>query len=77
MYDVIIIGAGIGGLTCASKLAAHGKKVLLLEKIFFLGGSSCIFKRGEFIFPMGPLSFSHPEFVKTILSEVGINEEIS
>ena len=31
-YDVIIIGSGIGGLTCASLLSAQKKKVLLLEK---------------------------------------------
>ena len=76
MYDAIIIGAGVGGLTCASKLASSGKKVLVLEKIFFIGGSSCIFKRGDFIFPMGPLSFSHPSLVQRMLKEVGVQEEI-
>ena len=43
MYDAIIIGAGIGGLTCASRLASSGKKVLVLERIFYLGGSSSVF----------------------------------
>jgi len=31
-YDVIVIGAGMGGLTVASQLAAKGQSVLLLEK---------------------------------------------
>ncbi|MBI4699502.1 MAG: NAD(P)/FAD-dependent oxidoreductase, partial [Nitrospirae bacterium] len=31
-YDVIIIGAGIGGLTCGSYLAKAGMKVLIVEK---------------------------------------------
>ena len=31
-YDVIVIGAGMGGLTAASLLAKAGKKVLLVEK---------------------------------------------
>ena len=76
MYDAIVIGAGVGGLACASRLASNGKQVLVLERIFFLGGSSCIFKRGDFIFPMGPLSFSHPELVKKMLEEIGISEKI-
>ncbi|MBN1215317.1 MAG: NAD(P)-binding protein, partial [Candidatus Lokiarchaeota archaeon] len=76
MYDIIIIGAGIGGLIAASKLVSYGKKILILERNSFLGGSSSIFKRGDFVFPMGPLSFSYPNLVKKILKEVGIEDEI-
>ncbi len=32
MYDAIIIGGGMGGLTTASQMAAKGAKVLVLEK---------------------------------------------
>jgi len=31
-YDAIIIGAGMGGLTCGAKLAKDGKKVLLVKQ---------------------------------------------
>ncbi|MFZ2097145.1 MAG: FAD-dependent oxidoreductase [Anaerolineales bacterium] len=37
-YDVIIIGAGIGGLMTAAGLARAGKKVLVLEQLGFIGG---------------------------------------
>ena len=77
MYDAIIVGAGIGGLTCASKLALNSKKVLIVEKIHHVGGTSHIFKRGDYYFPMGPLSFSFPNYVKEILADVGVNEDIS
>lgn len=76
MYDVIVIGAGIGGLTCAAKLAKNGKSVLLLEKNPHIGGTSDIFRRGEYYFPMGPLSFSSPDVVLEILKEIGINKKI-
>jgi phytoene dehydrogenase-like protein len=70
-YDVIVIGAGIGGLSCAAKLAKSGKKVLALEKNRHIGGTSYIFRRKGYSFPMGPLGFSFPGRVKTFLSEVG------
>ena len=37
-YDVVIIGAGIGGLMTAAGLARAGKKVLVLEQMSFIGG---------------------------------------
>ncbi|MBD3196438.1 MAG: FAD-dependent oxidoreductase [Candidatus Lokiarchaeota archaeon] len=76
-YDAIIIGAGVGGLSCAAKLANYNKKVLVVEKIHHIGGTSHIFHRGDFYFPMGPLSFSYPDLVDQMLKSVGIKEEIS
>ena len=75
-YDVIVVGAGIGGLGCAAKLARNGKKVLVLEKDRHIGGTSYIFKREGYSFPMGPLSFSFPGLVKEILSEAGVGTGI-
>jgi phytoene desaturase len=37
-YDVLIIGSGVGGLTCASLLAKEGLKVLVLEALDRIGG---------------------------------------
>lgn len=36
-YDVAIIGAGPGGIVCASIFKKAGKKVILLEKSNALG----------------------------------------
>jgi phytoene dehydrogenase-like protein len=77
LYDAVIIGAGVGGLSCAAKLAINGKKVLILEKIHHIGGTSHIFKRGQYSFPMGPLSFSFPNLVKHLINEMGVKEDIT
>ena len=36
--DVVVVGAGVSGLVCASLLADQGKRVVLLEKSDHLGG---------------------------------------
>src|SRR5204862_178981 len=37
-YEVVVIGAGIGGLTAAAVLAKRGVKVCLLERQSYAGG---------------------------------------
>jgi len=44
-YDVIVIGSGLAGLTCANMLAKGGHSVLLLEQHYNLGGLATWFKR--------------------------------
>ena len=53
VYDVIVIGAGNGGLMSALTLQEKGKKVLLIEKENYVGGLSHSFVRGRFEFDLG------------------------
>lgn len=44
-YDVVVIGAGLAGLTAANTLARAGHSVLLLEQHYKLGGLATWFRR--------------------------------
>jgi phytoene dehydrogenase-like protein len=44
-YDVVVIGSGLGGLTCANILARAGRSVLLAEQHYKLGGLATWFRR--------------------------------
>lgn len=41
-YDVVVIGTGFAGLSCATKCAAAKLKVLLVDKMPVIGGNSAI-----------------------------------
>lgn len=44
-YDVIVIGAGLGGLTAAALLAQAGRKTLRVERNYGVGGAAYEDKR--------------------------------
>ncbi len=48
MYDVVIVGAGLAGLTAGAKLAKEGKRVCVLEKHARPGGCATTYRRKRF-----------------------------
>jgi C-3',4' desaturase CrtD len=51
--QVVVIGAGIGGLTAGALLARRGYKVLILDQALVPGGCASTFKRRGFTFDVG------------------------
>ena len=51
--DVIVVGAGTGGLTTAAYLAAAGKQVLVVDRGSRPGGHGTVFERGGYEFDIG------------------------
>ena len=59
-YDVIVIGSGLAGLTSANLLARQGRRVLLVEQHYKLGGMATWFKRpGGHIFDISLHGFPY------------------
>jgi phytoene desaturase len=54
MSEVVIIGAGIGGLSAAIRLAAQGQRVTVLERNSAVGGKMSEISEGGFRWDTGP-----------------------
>ena len=52
-YDVVVIGAGLGGLSSGALLASQGRKVLVLEQGERIGGCCSTFERDGYHFDTG------------------------
>ncbi|MGA1865352.1 MAG: phytoene desaturase family protein [bacterium] len=77
--DIGIIGAGIGGLVCAAKLAKEGFEVAIFEKESEPGGYCRSFTRDGFTFDACVDSigeFGPGGVITDILSDLGINVEL-
>jgi phytoene dehydrogenase-like protein len=78
-YDVVIIGAGIGGLTCGCYLAKLGLKVLIVEQHHKAGGYCTSFKRKGFTFDATTHyigSFRENGLLKNIYDELELGTNI-
>ena len=56
--DVIVIGSGIGGLSCGALLARYGLDVVVCESHTIAGGAAHGFERQGFQFDSGPSLYS-------------------
>lgn len=61
--DVMVVGAGLTGLTTAYRLSKAGKKVHVIEQRSRVGGQIRTFREDGFVFESGPTtgSVSTPE----------------
>ena len=81
-YDVVVIGAGNGGLTAALSLARSGRKVLLLERHNVPGGCATSFVRGRFEFEVALHQLSgvgrpeRPGPLRTLLNDLGVMDRL-
>lgn len=72
-YDCVIVGAGLGGLSCALTLSSQKRKVLLVERHNIPGGLATSFVRGRFEFEVALHQMSgigretHPGALRKIL----------
>ena len=69
--DVVIVGAGPGGLASALLLAQSGLKVTIVEKENMVGGRTRLIEKDGFKFDTGPTFFHFPEVIEDIFQAIG------
>lgn len=81
-YDVVVIGAGNGGLTASARLAQKGFNVLLLERHNVPGGCATSFCRGRFEFEVALHQLSgmgtpeKPGPLRMMLDNLGVLDDL-
>jgi phytoene desaturase len=75
-YDVIIIGAGLGGLVCGALLAQKGLRVAVFEKKARVGGCCTSFTRKGFTFVQSIGGCREGERVWRLLGDLGVRDNM-
>lgn len=73
---IIIVGAGISGLTAAAYLSREKCNVLLIEKSDKCGGLLNSFEREGFVFDVGPRSIENSGVIRPMLKNFGVELEL-
>jgi len=70
---IVVIGAGLGGLSAAISLATEGFSVDLLEKNDKVGGKLNILEKDGFTFDLGPSILTMPHIFQALFDRAGKN----
>lgn len=75
-YEIVIIGAGLSGLTAAAYLSRAGYAVLVLEKTPNYGGLLNSFTRNGYVFDAGARSIENSGIIRPMLKDLGIEMDL-
>jgi len=70
--DVVVVGAGIAGLACATELADHGVDVRVLESEPRVGGPVETRRVGEFLLERGPNTVRETPELESLVLRTGL-----
>ena len=72
---IVIIGAGVGGLSAACLMSSRGYNVTVLEKNQEVGGKLNEIRLGDFRFDTGPSLLTMPWVLDSLFAECGVQFE--
>jgi len=75
-YDIIVVGAGFGGSTCAALLAKRGLNVLLVDKNARAAGKGMALSKGGYTYTawMVQSAPAQGNMIEVVLKELGIED---
>lgn len=71
MSRVVVVGAGLGGLAAAARLAAQGHDVTTVERSDHVGGKLGVLRRDGFTFDTGPSLLTMPHVLDDLFAATG------
>ena len=69
--NVVIVGAGLAGLSCALRLAGAGRNVTILEREAVPGGRAGVIDDSGYLFDTGPTVLTMPDLIHDAFAAVG------
>ena len=73
--EIVIVGAGPGGLAASVLLAAAGRRVRVIERLPIVGGRTSSIEAEGFRFDLGPTFFLYPRVLDEIFRAAGTTLE--
>ena len=73
--EILIVGAGPGGLAAAIQLASAGLKVKVVERLPVVGGRTSVIEAEGYRFDLGPTFFLYPQVLREIFAGAGTELE--
>lgn len=77
--DVVVVGAGLGGLACAADLASRGVGVTVVERHSVVGGYASAFTRSPFVFDISQHSvggLGEGQSFRILLERLGVADRV-
>ncbi|MET0233706.1 MAG: phytoene desaturase family protein [Kibdelosporangium sp.] len=71
MAQVVVIGAGMGGLAAAARLASSGHQVTVYEQAATHGGKLAVVRKDGFTFDTGPSLLTLPQVYRDLFADTG------
>lgn len=71
MSRIVVVGAGLGGLAAAARLAAAGHEVVVVEGSEAVGGKLGVLRRDGFTFDTGPSLVTLPAMLDDLFAATG------
>lgn len=71
MSEIIVVGAGVGGLAAALRLRAQGHTVTVLEQADEVGGKLGVIEHDGFVFDTGPSLVTLPHILSELFDDTG------
>lgn len=69
--EIVIVGAGLAGLSCALRLAGKGRKVTVIEREPVPGGRNGLLSENGYSFDTGPTVLTMPDLIRDAFDAVG------